>query len=60
MREYSGEGVLVREDMPLAVEMLEHWAAKLTLRAAPGDAELATEVITTATTWRRRRGETRP
>jgi hypothetical protein len=33
--------VTIEADDPLAAEALEHWAAKLTLRAQPGDAAVA-------------------
>lgn len=37
---------------PLAVEMLEHWAAKLYMRNLPGDTELAQRVQAAAEDFR--------
>jgi hypothetical protein len=46
-------------DEPLAAEMLEHWAAKLVVRGAPGDAEKAQEAQRAAEefrAWQREQG----
>lgn len=46
-------------DEPLAAEMLEHWAAKLVVRGAPGDAERAQQAQRGAEVfraWQREKG----
>jgi hypothetical protein len=52
MTDATVPGVMITADLPLAAEVLEHWAAKLTLRAAPGDAALAQSVQAQAVAFR--------